>query len=92
MTSMGDLGRELEEIGKHPRPAHPPTELDELEARLKAFFEWAHGRSHGEVRSRFESEFTTEPLHDEVVAAISDGRGREVRHRLPVAPPTASSD
>jgi hypothetical protein len=87
MTSMGDLGRELEQLAKHPMPAHPPTELDELEARLKAFFAWAQGRPHGEIRSRFVSEFTPDPLHDDVVAAMSEGRGGDLRHRLPVATP-----
>ena len=53
---------------------------------MHAFFEWAHTRPHPEIRSRFEAEFTAEPLHDEHVAAISEGRGSEIRPQLNVAP------
>lgn len=90
MTSMGDLGREFDELRDHPQPSKPETELDKLEARLDAFFTWAHQRPHPEIRQRFESEFTAEPLHDDVVTAIGEGRGAAVRDRIPVeAPPQA---
>jgi phytoene/squalene synthetase len=88
MTGMGDLGRELDQIRDNPQPVKPRTELDELEARLAEFFAWAHGRSHPEIRSRFASDFSSEPLHDDAVAAMSDGRAAEVRDQLPI-PPTA---
>jgi phytoene/squalene synthetase len=86
MSSIGDFGREIDEMRDNPQPIHPETELDRLEARLRAFFVWAHNRPHPEIRARFESEFTAEPLHDEVVTAIGEGRGSEVRHQLNVAP------
>lgn len=83
---MGDLGRELDQLHGHPMPSHPPTELDALEARLAAFFAWAHGRPHPEIRNRFESDFpSSQALHDDVVTAIGEGRGTEVRGRLDVA-------
>jgi hypothetical protein len=86
MTGMGDLGRELEQMRDNPQPSKPRTELDDLEARLASFFEWAHGRPHPEIRSRFASEFAPDPLHDHVVAAMSDGRASEVRDQLPIPP------
>jgi hypothetical protein len=90
MTSMGDIGRELGEIRDHPTPAHPHTELERLEARLHDFFAWAKDRPHPEIRDKFASEFSAEPLHDDVVAAIGAGRGPDVRDRVPVTPPEAS--
>jgi hypothetical protein len=84
MAGIGDLGREIEQIRDHPQPLKPRTELDELEARLAAFLAWAHGRPHTEIRSRFASDFSSEPLHDDVVTAISDGRGTDVRDQLPL--------
>jgi phytoene/squalene synthetase len=94
MTSLGDFGREIDDLRDHPQPIHPETELDRLEARLHAFFDWAQNRPHPEIRSRFESEFTAEPLPDEHVAAISEGRGPEIRPQLNVAPgePDTGSD
>jgi hypothetical protein len=95
MTSMGDIGRELNEIRDHPQSTHPQSELDRLEARLHEFFAWSHGRPHPEIRSQFAAEFSNEPLHDEVVHAIGEGKGAEVRDRLPVAaadePPAGSA-
>lgn len=92
MTSMGDFGREIEAMRDHPQPLHPETELDRLEARLRAFFEWAQNRPHPEIRSRFTSEFKSEPPRDAIVAAISEGRGLEVRHELNVTPPDPDAD
>ena len=92
MTSLGDFGREIDEMRDHPQPLHPETELDRLEARLHAFFEWAHTRPHPEIRTRFESEFTAEPLHDDIVTAIGEGRGREIRHQIDVAPGEPDAD
>lgn len=84
MTSMGDIGRELNEIRDHPTPSKPESELDRLEARLKDFFAWANGRPHPEIRSHFAEHFSAAPLHDEVVDALGKGKGEEVRARLPV--------
>ena len=86
MTSMGDIGREINEMRDHPTPANPPSELDRLEARLHDFFAWANGRPHPEIRSKFAEEFNAEPLHDEVVDAIAGGRGADVRDRIPEVP------
>jgi len=92
MTSMGDIGRELNEIRNHPTPSKPQNELDRLEARLKAFFEWAHGRPHPEIRDKFAEDFSDAPLHDEVVDALKQGKGEEIRDQLPVEPePGATS-
>jgi hypothetical protein len=87
MSSMGDLGREINEMREHPKPNPSHTELERLEARLHEFFEWAHGRPHPEIRERFAADFSAEPLHDEVVDALTNGRGADVRTRLPVEPP-----
>ena len=87
MSSMGDLGREINEMRDHPKPAPSDTELERLEARLHEFFEWAHGRPHPQVREKFASDFSDQPLHDDVVDAITKGRGHEVRAELPVQPP-----
>jgi len=86
MTSMGDFGREFDELRDHPQPLHPETELDRLEARLRAFFEWAQNRPHPEIRSRFETDFKAEPPQDAIVAALSEGRGNEVRDQLNLTP------
>jgi hypothetical protein len=90
MSSMGDLGREINEMRDHPRPAPAHTELERLEARLRDFFEWAHGRPHPEIREKFARDFSDEPLHDDVVDALTKGRGTEVRAELPVQPPEPS--
>lgn len=90
MTSMGDIGRELNEIRDHPTPSKPQNELDRLEARLKDFFAWAHGRPHAEIRSHFAEHFSDAPLHDHVVEALEKGEGEAVRDQLPVPPDEAS--
>jgi hypothetical protein len=92
MSSIGDFGREMDQMRDNPQPLHPETELDRLEARLHAFFQWAHTRPHPEIRSRFEAEFTAEPLPDEHIAAISEGRGPEIRPQLNVAPGKPDAD
>jgi phytoene/squalene synthetase len=92
MTSLGDFGREIDDMRDNPQPIHPETELDRLEARLQAFFEWANTRPHPEIRQRFQSEFTAEPLADEHVEAISEGRGSEIRPQLNVAPGGPGTD
>jgi len=87
---MGDIGRGLERIATDPQPIDPPTPLDQLEERLADFFDWAHGRPDPEIRDRFATDFGGDALHDDVVAAIGDGRGPEVRDRLSFGTPTAS--
>ena len=82
---MGDLGREVQQVRDDPQPIHPTTELDELEGRLSAFFDWAHGRSHQEIRDRYAADFAADPLDDDIVGVIGEGRGSEVRARLPHA-------
>jgi hypothetical protein len=86
MSSMGDLGREINERRDHPKAASGNAELAKLEARLQDFFAWARGRAHPEIRDQFAAAFSAEPLHDDVVHAIGEGRGADVRDRLPVAP------
>jgi hypothetical protein len=84
MSSMGDLGRQVEQIRDDPKPANPPDELSDLEQRLDEYFTWAHGRSEQEIRSRFESDFAKGPLAEDMVAGLREGRGREFRTRLPL--------
>lgn len=91
MSSMGDLGREINEMRDHPKPAGGNTELDRLEARLHEFFDWARGRPHPEIREKFASDFSDAPLHDHVVDALSQGQGADVRAHLPVEPPGESA-
>jgi hypothetical protein len=93
MSSMGDLGRELNDIRDHPTPSKPQNDLDRLEARLKDFYAWAHGRQHDEIRNHFAENFAEAPLRDDVVDALGKGKGDEVRSELPVTPdgPAAGS-
>lgn len=87
---MGDLGREINEMRDHPKAAPANNELEQLEARLHEFFDWARGREHPEIREKFKDAFSAEPLHDDVVDALTSGRGAEVRADLPVPPPEPS--
>jgi hypothetical protein len=82
MSSMGDLGRQFEREQNDPRPAHPQTELEQLEGRLNAFLAWGQGRPDRDIRDRFRLDFGETALDDEHVEAINAGRTAELRATL----------
>jgi phytoene/squalene synthetase len=82
MSSIGDIGREFERMKDDPQPAHPATELDQLEQRLDAFLAWGKGRPQAEIRDRFDRDFAASTLDDTTVSAIGDGRSADVRPAL----------